>query len=110
MNKILSRLLGLPPSKSVRVPNGRRLQEGLKVPFPADWIFRQRDFLLVQAKHMILSVIFKNKSGIMVRFFLVRINSSVSWILSLYDHEKCTDDCIGHLVILIHHTRFILEY
>ena len=41
------------------LPNGRRLQEGLKVPFPADWIFRQRDFLLVQAKHMILSVIFK---------------------------------------------------
>ena len=47
MNKILFRLWGLPPSISVRVPNGRRLQEGLKVPFSADWIFRQRDFLFV---------------------------------------------------------------
>ena len=59
MNKILFRLWGLPPSISVRVPNGRRLQEGLKVPFPAGWIFRQRDFLLIQAKHMLLSVIFR---------------------------------------------------
>ena len=39
----------------------------------------------------------------MVRFFLVRINSSVSCILSIYDHKKCTDDSIGYLVILIHH-------
>ena len=38
--------------------NGRRLKERLKVSFLAGSFF-QRDFLLVQAKHMILSVIFK---------------------------------------------------
>ena len=77
MNKILFRLWDLPPGISVRVPNGRRLQEGLKVPFSAGWIFRQRDFLLVEAKHMILSVIFKINPELCIRIAISPIESSV---------------------------------
>ena len=46
------------PSNSARVPNGRRLKKGLKSLLPLVRSF-QRKFLLVEAKHMILSVIFK---------------------------------------------------
>ena len=33
----------------------------------------------------------------------------VSWTLSLYDHNKCTDDTIGYLEILINNTGLILK-
>ena len=71
-----------PPSNSVRVHNGRRFQEGLKVPFPADWIYRQRDFLPVQAKHMILSVIFKTNPVLWIKIAKSPIESSVHLLLS----------------------------
>ena len=87
MNKILFRLWGLPPSISVRVPNGRRLQEGLKVPFSAGRIFRQRDFLLVEAKHMILSVIFKINQKINRNYVLKLPNIRSNRQYIYYNHR-----------------------